>query len=513
MNPRCLETGLEVHSKGYIMNFDFLNLGQPQNMRPVSASSLDVLLSALIRERWTDFEGARQIYNKLISYRPRSREAQIARKRLAVLDLLAVEKELYVRVDRNARAVLSRIGMNIGDSTSILKLLLDADAIDFSNETAPLIPLKPDYVEHCLSLVPREFPGDPGPNTFGTGGTPPFYQSEKGDNVLRPASRNEFEEIVHIASNWSGVVDIFSVPVQTERSMSDYDCAVAMEKGFPGLKMISTRKMTNDQTDHLKGREDWLDGTSLMTSFRPMSNMVDSFLRSAASGNNLLLLDLSIAGASGPNSPESLLTFIHAQVLFMMILVQTMKPGTVCVHGGIPGVVSQGGDLSYSSPGQWLLNEAMARLNLWVTGFPSAQSGGSTSVSENLQQAIEESKNSRNKLRRYGAHMVRHAFGALGNLQFFNPKKFVEDCKNETMVRRETDRNAIGEISVLPLHIPADDQAMEAIFELALKGNPKIMDHSLRNVDVFRKWEERVAKEEARLIQEDDPDESAAVAA
>ena len=484
------------------MYLDFPELGQPQNLRPVSASSLDILLSALIRERWTDFEGARQIYLKLISVRPRSREAQIARKRLAVLDVLVAEKELYARVDHNARKVLSCIGMNISDSPKILKILLDADAIDFNNDTAPLAPLKPDYVEHCLSLVPREFSGDPGPNTFGTGGTPPFYQSGNGDDLLRPASRSEFENIVHVAATWSGVVDIFSVPVKTERSMSDYDCALSMEKGFPGLKMISTQKMTNEQTDHFKGRDDWLDGTSLMTSFRPMSNMVDPFLRSAASGNNLLLLDLSIAGASGPVTPESLLTFIHAQILFMMILVQTVKPGTVCVHGGIPGVVSQDGDISYSNPVQWLLNEAMARLNLWVAGFPSAQSGGSTSVSQDLHQAIEESKNSRNKLRRYGAHMVRHAFGALGNLQFFNRHKFEEDCKAETEARKTIDRNAIGEISVLPLFIPSDEHALEAIFELTTKGSPKITDHSLRNVDVFRKWQERIAREEERMIQE-----------
>ncbi len=504
---------LQGNGKGHTMNIDFPSLNQPGNVRPVSASSLDVLLSALIRERWTDFEGAAQIYRKLISFRPRSREAQIARQRLAVLDVLVAEKELYTRVDRNARTVLSSIGMNISQSPKIIRLLLEADAIDLSNETAPLIPLRPEYVEQCLALVPREFPGDPGPNTFGTGGTPPFYQSGNGNGLLRPASRNEFEEMVHIAAHWSGVVDIFSVPVQTEKSMSDYDCAMSMEKGFPGLKMISTRKMTDEQTAHLSGKEDWLDGTSLMTSFTPMDNMVAPFLRSAARGNNLLLLDLSIAGANGPNSPEALLTFIHAQVLFMMVLVQTVKPGTVCIHGGIPGVVSRGGDLSYSSPGQWLLNEAMARLNLWITGFPSAQSGGSTSVSEDLNQAIEESSNSRNKIRRYGAHMIRHAFGALGNLQFFSPKKFEEDCRAETEARKAVNKNVIGEISVLPLHIPSDDQAMGAIFELAQKGNARITDHTLKNVDVFRKWEERVASEEKTLLQGDEGDEITARAA
>jgi trimethylamine---corrinoid protein Co-methyltransferase len=99
----------------------------------------------------------------------------------------------------------------------------------------------------------------------------------------------------------------------------------------------------------LKGKDHWLDGTSLISSMAPMRTMVAPFLRSAAIGNNLLLLDLTIAGASGPASPEALLTQIHAQVLFMMVVAQTVNPGLVCVHGGIPGVVEAGGDLSYSS--------------------------------------------------------------------------------------------------------------------------------------------------------------------
>ncbi len=493
------------------MNPELSYFGSHRTKGPIPASALDILLSALLRERWTDFEGAKDVYRKLQGARPRSREAQIARQRLEDLDKLIAEKELYQRIDHNARLVLSTIGMNISANSQILKLLFDVDAIDLDNDTAPFVPLKPEYVEKCLDLVPREFPGDPGPNTFGTGGTPPFYQNND-EKELRPASQKEFEDIVHIAASWSNVVDIFSVPVQTEKSMSDYDCALSMDKKFSGLKMIGTRKMTDDQSKHFAGREDWLDGTSLLTSFTPMTNMVTPFLRSANNGNNLLLLDLSISGASGPNSPEALLTFIHAQVLFMMILVQTIRPGTVCVHGGIPGVVGTDGDISYSSPCQWLLNEAMARLNLWVTGFPSAQSGGSTSVSNDLHQAIMESKNSRSRIRRYGAHIIRHALGALGNLQYFNPQKFEEDCKAEFEARKLVNTNAIGEISVLPLHLPKDDLAVEAILEFAYKGSPKITDHTLRNVGIFKQWEDEVARQE-KLLQEREEEGTSAQAA
>ena len=61
----------------------------------------------------------------------------------------------------------------------------------------------------------------------------------------------------------------------------------------------------------------------------------------------------------------------------MMVIAQTINPGIFCMHGGIPGVTEAGGDLSYSSSYQPLINAALARVNTWITRFPSAQSGGS----------------------------------------------------------------------------------------------------------------------------------------
>ncbi|MCF8107719.1 MAG: trimethylamine methyltransferase family protein [Desulfohalobiaceae bacterium] len=463
---------------------------------------MDLLISGLLRERWAEFEEARRIYNKLIAYRPKTAEATFARERLAVLETLIAEKKLYERIHEQAKSVLTDIGVNIAECPEILHILMDADAIDFNKPDAELVPLKADYIEHGLESVPREMPGDPGPNAFGTGGTPPFFRIN-GDHSLRPASAEEFRRIVSEADRWSNVVELLSVPVQTEKTMSDFDCARCMEKGFSGLKMISTKTMSNEEAGYFSGKEDWLDGTSLMTALKPMPSMVNSFCRSIRSGNNLLLLDLSIAGASGPNTPEALLTHIHAQVLFMMILAQTIRPGTLCVHGGIPGVVNTKGDLSYSAGSQALINEAMARLNLWVTGFPSAQSGGSTSLSEDTQQAIEESKIKRDNMRRYGTHILRHAFGALGNLNYFSLYKFVEDCKAETESRAAFRKNALGGLDVLPNFLPGDDDALAGIQEMAEQGSPMQTNHTLRNIDAFRQWEDRFDLEKKRRSEKE----------
>ncbi|MFC1877006.1 hypothetical protein ACFL2E_07030, partial [Thermodesulfobacteriota bacterium] len=75
--------------------------------------------------------------------------------------------------------------------------------------------------------------------------------------------------------------------------------------------------------------------------------------------------------------------------------------------------------------------------NLWVTGFPSAQSGGSTSIVNDIPAAVEESERSRNTLRLYGVHILRHAMGALGNLNYFSLEKFVEDCKRENAMAQD----------------------------------------------------------------------------
>jgi trimethylamine--corrinoid protein Co-methyltransferase len=224
-----------------------------------------------------------------------------------------------------------------------------------------------------------------------------------------------------------------------------------------------------------------------------MNNMVDPFLRSARTGNNLLLIDQSIAGISAPGSPESFLTQNHAQVIFMMVIAQTVNPGISCIHCGIPSVTEAGGNLSYSSPHQTFINAAMARVNTWITNFPSAQTGGSTSLPDVTFKALSDSELSRNALRKYGVHIVRHAMGALGSLNFFSLEKFLEDCERERRSRMIFDAIPKDK-GMIPLYFPGDDQALAGIREIAEKGNPKFADHTLKNVDSFRQWEDIISQ-------------------
>jgi trimethylamine--corrinoid protein Co-methyltransferase len=326
------------------------------------------LQEALAQEQRYNFVRSKAIYADLLAHCTDAGICEKARFRLEDMDDLIEEKTIYERIDENGKRVLTDIGINAAGNQTLMDLLMEADAVDFENETAIFIPLKRSYIDRCLSKVPLQMAANPGCNSFGTGATPPFLK-RSSDDELRSANRKEYEEICQVVGENQDVVGIFSLPVANDKSISLFEVARLMEKYFTGLKMTATKKMSDDEASFLKGKDHWLDGTSLISSMTPMGTMVEPFIRSARIGNNLLLLDLTIAGASGPHSPEALLTQIHAQVLFMMVVAQTVNPGIACMHGGIPGVTESSGDLSYSSPYQPLINAAMARVNTWVTQF------------------------------------------------------------------------------------------------------------------------------------------------
>ena len=444
-------------------------------------------------EKEAQFEKAKAIYEDLLGHVTDETILENVRRRTADIDDLIAEKAIYRRIDENAKQVLTEIGINIADNQPLMDLLMEADAVDFDNDTALFIPLKRDYIDACLAQVPREMPGDPGMNTFGTGATSPFLK-RPGDEELRPASRAEYEKIIHAVGSQQDVAGIFSLPVACDKSISLFEIARLMEKSYQGLKMITTTSMSDDEVFFFKDKKYWLDGISLMTSLTPMNNMVAPFLRSARTGNNLLLIDQSMAGISAPGSPEALLTQTHAQVIFMMVVAQTVNPGISCIHCGIPSVTGPDGNLSYSSPQQTFINAALARVNTWITGFPSAQTGGSTSLTDVTPQAVSESELSRNALRKYGVHIVRHAMGALGSLNFFSLEKFMQDCERERHSRMIFESIPERDTGVIPMYFPGDDQALAGIREIAEKGNPRVSDHTLKNVDAFRGWEDTICQ-------------------
>ena len=160
-------------------------------MRTRAKKIISLFDSAVKNEQQYDFQNAKRYYKKVVELYPKSPEADIARERIEDMDALSREKRIYRRIDRNARRVLSEIGMDISGSQELMEILMDADAIDFDNESALYVPLREDYVESCLADVPTYMAEDPGENAFGTGATPPFLLRQDDPDGLAPATREE----------------------------------------------------------------------------------------------------------------------------------------------------------------------------------------------------------------------------------------------------------------------------------------------------------------------------------
>lgn len=135
------------------------------------------------------------------------------------IDDLIAEKTVCQRINENAKRVLTEIGINIGESQLLMDHFMEAGAVDFENETALFVPLKRDYIDHCLEQGPRKIPGDPGVNTFGTGATSPFLK-RTNDEELRPANCREYEEIILALGEQQYIVCIFNLLVACNKSIS-----------------------------------------------------------------------------------------------------------------------------------------------------------------------------------------------------------------------------------------------------------------------------------------------------
>ena len=191
---------------------------QPQLMRQRNKKLIKLFDDAVSSEKQYEFQHAKHYYQQVVVLHPNSPEADIARERIQDMETLSKEKGIYRRIHANAKKILTEIGMDISASPVLMELLLTAEAIDTNSEQALFIPIKADYLETCLDAVPREMPEDPGENAFGTGATPPFLL-RPGRDDLAPANRGEFEEIVKTTTEYSDTLVIFSIPVETDKSI------------------------------------------------------------------------------------------------------------------------------------------------------------------------------------------------------------------------------------------------------------------------------------------------------
>ena len=408
-------------------------------------------------------------------------DAAIDRAPVEYREALTVEKQAYERIHDTTKAVLAEVGIET-KNRDVISLLEDTGLAGYDSSVGRIF-LLPELVDQCLSSAAKTFPGDEGQNTLGIGGIPPFLYRE-ADRYPMPATYEELEHIIGVVGENLDVVRFLSQPVKVQKG-DPLKCNQIMDKLDGCIKVTCSAYMEGeDSVKWFAGRDDWHDSIcGVKSPLICMDNMMDALMKSARAGNNLRLTTMPLAGRTAPQTPEACIVITHAEVMFMLAVTQTINPGMLCMFGGMPCTTRPDGDLDYSNDAMNLLNVAVARLNMWVTGLPTVQSGGSTSEKIPDEKALSDGERGRKILCDFGVHNARHCFGVLDNLNFFSEDAFQRDCQ----AHREYLESGRDGLELKPLHLPKDSQAFDVIQRVA-SCDYHTDSHTTANLSAFDDW-------------------------
>jgi trimethylamine--corrinoid protein Co-methyltransferase len=408
-------------------------------------------------------------------------DSEIQSSRPEYRDALIAEKQTYERIHLTTKHVLSEVGVETKNKAMIE--LLEATGLAGYDSTVNRIYLLPELIDGSLDAAAKTFTGDEGPNTLGIGGIPPFLY-RKEDQYPMPATYDELEQIIGVVGEHLDVVRFLSQPVKVHKG-DPLKCNRIMDPLDDCIKVTCSAYMEDEESvNWFSGRDDWHDSIcGVKSPLICMDDMMDALINSARAGNNLRLTTMPLAGRTAPQTPEACIIITHAEVMFMLAVAQTVNPGLLCMFGGMPCITRPNGDLAYSHDAMNLLNVAVARLNMWITGLPSVQSGGSTEEKAPNMQALKDGIRGRKILCEFGVHNARHCFGVLDNLNFFSTEAFIKDCD----AHRRSCRKQAEQPGLLPLHIPSDPQAFDVIYRVA-SHDYHVDQHTTANFSAFDDW-------------------------
>lgn len=408
-------------------------------------------------------------------------DEEIAKAPAEYQEALKQERQHYERIQETTKQVLSEVGIETKNPRVIE--LLEATGLAGYDASTSRIHVLPELIDQALDSAPKTFSGDEGMNTLGIGGIPPFLY-RKDDQYPLPASYEELDHIIKVVKENLDVVRFLSQPVKVHKGDA-HECNKIMDQLDNCIKVTCSAYMkAEDSIKWFAGRDDWHDSIcGLKSPLTCMDDMMDSLILSARSGNNLRLTTMPLAGRTAPQTPEGCMIINQAEVMFMLAVAQTVNPGMLCMFGGMPCPTKPSGDLAYSNPSMDMLNVAVSRINTWVTGLPTVQSGGSTEEKEPNDQALSDGMRGKRILSTFGVHNARHCFGVLDNLNFFSEEAFVRDCEAYRQYRKQQN----GSFTLTPLYTPEDPKAFDVIMNVK-SGDYHVDYHSTANISAFDDW-------------------------
>jgi trimethylamine--corrinoid protein Co-methyltransferase len=225
----------------------------------------------------------------------------------------------------------------------------------------------------------------------------------------------------------------------------------------------------------------------LINPFSPLrytEEMAGSILEFARYRQPLIIVNMIMAGTSGPIQLPGLLALMNAEILAGLVLSQLAGPGTPVIYGtsSCPTNMQTGG-ASIGAPETNIINSATTQLARYY-GLPCRTGGSLTDSLVPDAQALAEGALSLLTSVRNGAHFVLHACGTMGSYIGNSLEKWLIDEELCGMVRE----------MMKPVDFCEETIDVQAIHDMGIGGNylmdPATLKHcrtAFFQADLFNK--------------------------
>lgn len=378
------------------------------------------------------------------------------------------------RVIDDAARVLEEVGVRCSDR-SVRELLEETGLAGFDETTGRLHVLR-DLVRRCLELAPKNDQFWLPTQSFGFGGTAPYFLDDRsGEQIV---ATPEWIRRLGAAAEEIDLVSFTGRGVMLHRRNAEAIQILAQAT----RKTIYAGVQTVEEIDaveqiHSTRGKILIILDPIHSPLTIAENMAPRLMEAARRRLPLILASMPMPALTAPYSMTGMLTLAFAEYLAGLVIVQSIAPGTLAVCGALPSVTDIARQYALDFGGKYhnVANMLMSHIPLMLD-LPACQSGCTTNERAATARAVEDARSGYAIFKRYGCHMIRHAFGFTKDLLAFSFAKL----ERVAQAYRETTAD-----DAPPFSMPTyDEGAFDAIARHAGDGNFRDDPHTLANVGV-----------------------------
>ena len=317
-----------------------------------------------------------------------------------------------------------------------------------------------DLVKECLAGVPGIADFFVPFNSFFIGGTAPYvYDDVAGQGGMMPTVAH-VAQIARIAEA-STVVAGMGRGLKLKDEVEQMDIMTTYCSKPLYYAVTSDRSLERAQEIYQQRGKEMIVFCLTRPCLQVNENFSDHFVKVVRAGLPVFISAMPMAGISAPYCYNGILAMTHAEVLFGICAAQLLRPGHTCIHAGFPTIADHRFEYNpnYGLKSHFLLNLLMAHLNMMLD-LPTFQSACTTNEEHLTERALEDARIGQAMCKKYGFHMIRHAFGFLRHLVDFSFSKLEQAIQIAEEVTAE---------EAPPIDMPTyDERGMAAVERVGL---------------------------------------------